>query len=148
MCGKRIGERLSQMVPLSGHDIEEILSEQDVSGKRFGDIALQLGLCRPEHVWRAWSSQLAESPQRVNLDEFGIDAQAVAHLPVEIAIRYKVMPVRVVWDELVLAIDEAAYPHLARELLRVLHENAKFILCDPRQIARAIQAYYLSSSAA
>src|SRR5690349_16209988 len=98
MSGKRIGERLSRMVPLSGHDIEEILSEQGSTGKRFGDIALQLGLCTPEHIWRAWSGQLAESPQRVNLEQFAIDSQAIAHLPVGIVVRYHVMPVRVLCD--------------------------------------------------
>jgi hypothetical protein len=149
MSGKRIGERLSNMVPLSGHDIEEILSEQSVTGNRFGDIALRLGLCSPEHVWRAWSSQLAEKPQRVNLDEFGIDAQAAAHLRREIAVRYHVMPVRVLGDELVIAVDEAAYPEVARQLLALLQTTRLiFVLSTHAEIARAIRTYYAQSSAA
>jgi type IV pilus assembly protein PilB len=148
MSGNRMGERLSRMVPLSGHDIEEILSEQSATGRRFGDIALQLGLCRPEHVWRAWSSQLAESPQRVDLNEFGIDAQAVAHLPANIAIQYHVIPVRVLSDTLVLAIDEAAYPEVAKRLISILRMKVQFVLSSHYQIAQAIRAYYAQSSAA
>jgi type IV pilus assembly protein PilB len=148
MSGKRIGERLSRMVPLSGHDIEEILSEQGVTGRRFGDIALQLGLCSPEHIWRAWSGQLAESAQRVNLDDFAIDAQAVTNLPPDVAVRYHVMPVRVLCDELVLAVDEAAYPQIADDLRRVLHHKLQFVLSSHRQISRAIRTYYPHSSAA
>ena len=148
MSGKRIGERLSNMVPLSGHDIEEILSEQNSTGKRFGDIALQLGLCSPEHVWRAWSSQLAENPQRVNLDDFAIDYQAVGCLPARIALRFHVMPLRVLGDELVIAVDESAYPEVARQLLQVLKHKAQFVLSSHHQIARAIRQYYSKSSAA
>ncbi|HEY7091324.1 MAG TPA: hypothetical protein VH518_24725 [Tepidisphaeraceae bacterium] len=148
MSGKRIGERLSNLIPLSGHDIEEILSEQGTTGKRFGDIAIQLGLCGPEHVWRAWSSQLAEHPQKVNLDEFGIDAQAVDYLPRSMALRYHVIPVRVLGDELVVAVDEAAYPMIRTEMGTEIRQNVIWVLSNHRQIARAIRAYYPQSSAA
>src|SRR5439155_6477219 len=53
----RIGELLSRMVPLSGHDVEEILQEQSATRRRFGEIALAWGLCKPEHVWDAWGQQ-------------------------------------------------------------------------------------------
>jgi hypothetical protein len=149
MSGKLIGERLSHMVPLSGHDIEEILSEQCSTGKRFGEVALQFGFCTPEHVWRAWSSQLAEKPQRVNLDEFGIDAQAVGYLPSEVALRYHSMPVRVLGDELVIAVVESAYPEVARQLLAILHTTKLiFVLSSHAEIARAIRTYYAQSTAA
>lgn len=148
MSGKRIGERLSSMVPLSGHDIEEILSEQGATGRRFGDIALQLGLCQPEHVWLAWSSQLAEKPQRINIDEVGIDAQAVAHVPREVAVRYHVMPLRVLGDCLVLAVDEAAFPLIQVELSSVLHEKVLFVFSRHHAIAKALRAYYPQANAA
>jgi type IV pilus assembly protein PilB len=148
MSGKRIGERLSNMVPLSGHDIEEILSEQGTTGKRFGDIAIQLGLCSPEHIWRAWGNQLAEKPQRRDLDEFGIDAQAVEHLPRQVAVRYHVIPVRMLGDELVIAVDEAAYPEVAKELIALLGSKLIFVLSSHTQIARAIRSYYPQCTAA
>ena len=148
MSGKRIGERLSGMIPLSGHDIEEILSEQGATGKRFGDIALQMGLCTPEDIWRAWSGQLAETPQRVDLDTFGVDAQAIAHLPINVALALHVLPVRVLGDELVIAVDEAAYPEVAKQLLAILRGKAQFVLSNHQQIARAIRRYYARSTAA
>jgi hypothetical protein len=148
MSGKRIGERLSHMVPLSGHDIEEILSEQGTTGKRFGDIAIQLGLCSPQHIWRAWSSQLLESPQRVNLDEFGIDAQAVAHVPESLALRLHIMPIRVLGPELVVAVDESAYSLVRDQLAKTLKDPVIFVLCSHQQISRALRLYYSRCSAA
>ena len=146
MTGKRIGERLSGTAGLSGHDIEEVLCEQGASGKRFGEIALQLGLCTPQHIWQAWGSQLAESPQRVDLDEFGIDAQAVVHLSADIAMRYHVIPVRLLGDELVLAVDQAAYPQIVTEMLLVLRSKARFVLSTHGQIAKALRIYYPQSA--
>ncbi|HMB95100.1 MAG TPA: hypothetical protein VKK61_03595 [Tepidisphaeraceae bacterium] len=136
------------MVQLSGHDIEDILSEQSSTGQRFGDIALQMGLCKPEDVWRAWSGQLDESPQRVNLEQFGVDSQAIEHLPLHLAIQYHIVPVRILADKLVVAIDEAAYPLLSPVLATVLERNLKFVLCTHREIATAIRSYYTNSLAA
>jgi hypothetical protein len=136
------------MVPLSGHDIEEILSEQGTTGRRFGDIAIQLGLCSPEQIWRAWSSQLLESPQRVNLDEFGIDAQAVGYLSESLALRLHVIPIRVLGPELVVAVDEAAYPVVRKELIESLKDPVIFVLCSHQQISRALRRYYPSCTAA
>src|SRR4051794_24590694 len=95
--GKRIGELLSQMVPLSGHDIDEILHEQSATRKSFGDIALSMGLCRPEHIWKAWCGQLLidTDPRRIDLERFGIDSQAVGCIPHETARRLNIIPVRV-----------------------------------------------------
>jgi type IV pilus assembly protein PilB len=148
MSGKRIGERLSNIIPLTGHDIEEILAEQSATGKRFGDIAIQLGLAAPEDVWRAWGTQLAEAPQRVDLHKFHIDSQAVMHIPSQIAIRYHIIPVRILDNELVIAVDESAYPDVVHELFGVINYKVKYILCSHRQIAESLRSYYPRASAA
>ncbi|HEY0009115.1 MAG TPA: hypothetical protein VGB55_10365, partial [Tepidisphaeraceae bacterium] len=54
----RIGQILSRSVPLTEHDLEEILQEQKVTRQRFGDAALALGMVQPKHVWDAWMQQL------------------------------------------------------------------------------------------
>ena len=74
----RFGELLGRMVELTGHDVEEILNEQEVTHRRFGEIAMSWGLCRPEHVWHAWASQVSEEGTRIDLDDFGVDSQALA----------------------------------------------------------------------
>jgi hypothetical protein len=144
MPAKRIGEILSRLVPLSLHDVEEILSEQSARPtRRFGDIGLSLGLCRPEHVWRAWTAQLSESPRPIDLDELGIDAQAMSHVSAEVARLLRVIPVRALGDEIVIATESA-------NLLAVAHALAQSVrlklivvaAADPAQLARAIEHYY------
>src|SRR5262249_32290829 len=101
----RIGQLLSKLVKITNHDIEEVLQEQAGSHQRFGDIALAWGLCRPEHVWQAWSEQVSDSLRTIDLDKIGVDTQAIAYLPRELAEHFCAMPIRMFGDTLVVAID-------------------------------------------
>src|SRR3954463_10033270 len=94
MSHRRIGQLLSTLVPLSDQDVEEVLEEQNLSRRRFGDIAVEWGLCKPGHVWKAWARQDDTPPLRVDLDKMGIDAQATANLSREMALRCGAMPIR------------------------------------------------------
>ena len=71
----RIGELLSQMVPLDGQDVDEILQEQGVTRRRFGEIAdvLQERQAAGLRVY----PRLAPPPARpagTGLDDFTVDA--------------------------------------------------------------------------
>src|SRR5215212_9298631 len=95
----RFGELLSRLVPLSGHDVEEILQEQTANRRKFGDIALSWGLCKPEHIWDVWAEQSAHGDHEfVDLEKAGVDAQAAALLPAEVARDLNVIPVRMASD--------------------------------------------------
>ena len=145
MATKRIGEILSQLVPLSGHDVEEILHEQAVSKTRksFGDIALAMGLCRPEHVWRAWCGQLIEGPPRkIDLDRTGVDTQALHHIAPELAEELNVVPVRVLGNVLIVAISSDAIGLAATKLPARVQKELRFAIAEPAAIRRAINKYY------
>lgn len=130
------------MAHLTGHDVEEILEEQTLSRRRFGDIALSWGLCQPEHVWNAWYSQLGEESVRVDLEETGIDAQAVMQVPAEVATQLSVIPVRWFADQLVVAVPDDAAPPAIDEIQRRLSANVRFVRADRAQILAAIETYY------
>src|SRR5439155_11209012 len=98
----RFGELLSRMVPLSGHDVEEILQEQSATRRRFGEIALAWGLCKPEHVWDAWCQQSTDGTETIDLDKVGVDTQAAAMLPAPVARQHHVIPLRVANESILL----------------------------------------------
>src|SRR5688500_12737145 len=101
----RIGELLTRIVPLSGHDVEEILEEQSGNRrKKFGEIALTWGLCRPEHVWDAWCQQASQEGETLDLDTIGVDARAAGLLPGHVARRLLAIPVRVAGDMALVAV--------------------------------------------
>ncbi|MBC8106093.1 MAG: hypothetical protein H7Z14_05850 [Anaerolineae bacterium] len=145
MATKRIGEILSQMVPLSLHDIEEILQEQNASNtkKSFGDIALSMGLCRPEHVWRAWCGQLVDGPPRkIDLDRAGVDTQALSCISPELAQELHVIPVRVLGNILIVAISADAIGLAATQLPSRVNKELRFAIADRSAIHRALAKYY------
>ncbi|HEX8325672.1 MAG TPA: hypothetical protein VF595_17340 [Tepidisphaeraceae bacterium] len=123
----QIGQILSQSVPLTDHDLEEILQEQKTTRQRFGDAALSLGKARPEQVWEAWLTQLQEGP--VDLTRVPPEDAAVAIVPAGLATFYNVVPLRVRGCELVVAavsLSDSAVVHLARRTgMRVIVAHAK-----------------------
>src|SRR5687768_13569909 len=102
-----IGKVLSKMGKLSDIDIDEILFEQAVTRKRFGDIAIGLGLCEPEDLCDAWCKQIEESGRRIDLHAIGIDPEAARCLAPDIARRLGVIPIRVLGSSVVLAASRA-----------------------------------------
>ncbi len=148
MSRKLIGAYLGRIVPLSNHDIAEIVEEQFTSGRRFGEAALALRHCRPQHVWKAWWEQLGESLQNVDLDVLGVDTQALAAVPASAARTFGVIPVRVVRDELVLAASSESITAAIEQLTAQLQKNIRFVQAPAEQIASAIERYYPNSPAA
>ena len=138
----RIGELLKQIVPLNDHDVDEILNEQEANGQRFGEVALSLGVCTPEHVWKAWCDQLTGELETVDLDQVGIDAQAVVHVPADVASEFRVIPLRLSSEELVIATADPSYRQALTEVPRRLGRRVKFVLAGAAEVDRAIRTYY------
>lgn len=137
-----IGQILCGMANMTAHDVEEILREQERNGRRFGQIALSWGLCRPEDVWEAWCRQLGDAGlQWVDLEELGIDARAAGRMQRETAMKYKVIPVRCA-KSLLLAAQEESVDSAMRELPAQFDQPLKFVLASSADIEQAIGRYY------
>jgi len=142
MDSLRIGELLRRMIPLSQHDVEEILSEQQASNRKFGDIALALGLCRPEHVWKAWMHQLETLTQRINVTAVGVDSQAIPLLSSRIAHKFVIIPLRSIEDQLLVA---AAHPLSEAEISEIeahCGRRIKLVLADEAEVQKHLHRYY------
>lgn len=142
---QRIGELLSRIIPLSEHDVEEILHEQAASNQKFGDIALQLGLCKPEHVLQAWLRQLETRTDRISVVRIGVDGQALVYLNREMALKHIALPVRAIGDEVLLAVAHIpSEDHLA-EIEKHSRMRVKLVLADESELKLAIDRYYPAS---
>lgn len=147
MSRARMGQLLERMGKLSGHDIDEILQEQASNGTKrpFGEIALTMGLCEPQHIWQAWASQVASGTlEKVNLYSLGVDAQAVSRVPREIASRFCAMPVRLVEGGIIIALSDPGHAPVFEELGGKVH----FVLAEAEQIRAMIERYYPSGTRA
>jgi hypothetical protein len=138
----RFGEFLRRLMPLSQHDIEEILQEQASSNRRFGEIAMAMGLATPEQVWRAWLDQLEGRTDRVALTDIGVDAQAVRHLPANLAWSKRVVALRCLDDHLVVAVDAPPEASTRATIERSTGKRVRFVMTDPRHLHAALDRYY------
>ena len=139
---QRIGELLSRIIPLSEHDVEEILHEQAASNQKFGDIALQLGLCKPEHVLQAWLRQLETRTDRISISRLGVDAQALIHLNRTLAVKHTALPVRAIGDEVLLAVAHIPTESHLAEIEKHARMRVKLVLADEAELKLAIDRYY------
>jgi hypothetical protein len=150
MSQARFGELLGRLVPLSRHDVEEILEEQSATSHRFGEIALSWGLCQPEHVWQAWCDQLLTQVQKVDLDRLGVDSQAAALVSRDTAVRLNLVPIRILGNHLVVAMSdtETDTARAAAELKLITDKTIRFVFASQSQVQKAIDSYYTASPAA
>lgn len=142
MSQARFGEFLGRLVNLSRHDVDEILEEQSSTRHRFGEIALSWGLCAPEHVWQAWCDQLLSQVQKVDLEKLGVDSQAAAMIPAELARRLCIIPIRCLGQQLIVATPGNSTEQIAAELRLVTDKTLRFVAADVEQIRCAISVYY------
>jgi hypothetical protein len=136
------GELLGRLVSISGQDVSEILEDQSASGRRFGEIAMAFGLCRPQDVWKAWWEQLNDPPETIDLSTTGIDSQAVGRIPAAVARDLGVIVLRAMDAQIVLAVSEDSLSRASRELPHHVAWQVKFVIADPADIQRAIAAHY------
>jgi hypothetical protein len=142
------GELLGRLVGLTRLDIDEILVDQKASHRRFGEIALSLGLCSPQHIWQAWCDQLLTQVQRVDLDALGIDAQAISMIDRDVALRLGAIPIRRLGKILVFAVSDPSTDRIAAELELITGKELRFVMADANQIQRAIATYFPAGPAA
>jgi hypothetical protein len=136
------GELLGRFVSISVQDVSEILEDQSVTGRRFGEIAMAFGLCRPQDVWQAWWEQLRDPPETIDLSTTGIDSQAIKRIRAQVARQFSVIPLRAMESQVVLAVGEDSFPRAIYELPRHVPDQIKFVIADPQDIQRAIDVHY------
>jgi hypothetical protein len=136
------GELLSRLVGLSDHDIAEVLADQAISHRRFGEIAMAFQWVRPQEVWQAWWAQLGQSTEEVALPAVGIDTQALGYVPRSVAEEYLVIPIRAYGDQLVLATTDRSQARAALHLPALLNKAIRFVVAPEAQIREAIGSLY------
>jgi type IV pilus assembly protein PilB len=143
-----IGQILRDMGVLTDTDVKEVLEQQERTGRRFGQIALAWGLATPEQIWAAWSKQLALQHQHVDLDEVGVDTNAVSRVSGVLARFYHIVPLRLWGDNLVVAMPTNTDHGDLSDLPALLGCRIHRCFCEPRQIDDYLDRIYGRAAAA
>jgi len=112
-----IGSVLYRSRIITEEDIRLALEEQRVSGCRFGEALVKLGIVRQEDIDWALSNQL-DIPY-VRLSEEIIDPGAIRLVPAELARKYNLIPIIRTGDELHIALADPLNKAAVEEVARV-----------------------------
>jgi hypothetical protein len=143
MCGLRIGEILERQGVLSRDQVSEILAEQRLSHRPFGDLAERLFGVDGRVIEDAWVRQYAEFAGVTDLRGVKVEAAALRLLNRRQAWQFKMLPLRKDEDgDLHIATDEE---HLVRGVnfaSRAIDDSVMFVLAESVQLREFLMRHY------
>ena len=137
----RLGQLLIEEQLITLEHLETALETQKETKQLLGAVLLGLNFIHEESVLlRVLAGQL--NVDHVNLKNMSLPQEAIASIPAQFAIHYKVIPVKLEKGTLTVATSCPLDIHLYDEVSLVATHRLKFILAGDRDILEAIRTYY------
>jgi type IV pilus assembly protein PilB len=139
-----LGALLVERGDLSGQQLRDALGAQTSTGKRLGEILVEVGVISE----RVLSSALAEQVglETVDLARARPDIAIVGLLTAEEARLWHALPLRKVGGRIDVAIADALDPELQSKLIARLHSPVRLLVAPAGDIAYAIERAYLNQA--
>ena len=142
----RLGELLIASGMLTQQQLEEGIAIQKGSGKRLGTVLQEHGFITEEGLIEALQMQLGI--EFVDLTKSNIPTELAQVLPKNIAKQYQVVPVKVVRDELYLAMQDPLNFYAIEDVRKATHKRIIPMVATASAIERSIQVLYGNEGAA
>jgi type IV pilus assembly protein PilB len=139
-----LGALLVERGDLSGQQLRDALGAQTSTGKRLGEILVEVGVISE----RVLSSALAEQVglETVDLARARPDIAIVGLLTAEEARLWHALPLRKVGGRIDVAIADALDPELQSKLIARLHSPVRLLVAPAGDVAYAIERAYLNQA--
>ena len=140
----RIGEILIQKKLIDWEQLTDALEEQKRTKELTGEILIRKGYVSRSLLYKALAEQY--NVRFVDLRRTKINPKAVEKIPGSIAEKYKIMPLEMVGDELILGISNPLLVWPEAELKQITKVSAiRTVLCLPEDIEEAIAKTYIKA---
>lgn len=138
---KRIGEMLVEDGVLSPAQLDAALQAQrSDTDARLGELIVRMGMAASEEIYRVLAHKFGMP--FVLLRNFFIDIECLNLVPVEIARRYKIVPLLIHEDRLVVAMDDPANTEALTLLRFMTRYHIEPTIATSDDLAWAIGKYY------
>lgn len=137
---RRLGEILIDSGAINQKQLEHALNEQKSSGKRLGETLVTLGYLTEKQILSTLEQQLGI--KYVNLSEEKIEREAIAAVPLFLAERYNVVPVRKEDTRLYLAMSDPTNFYAIDDVRMVSGLEVWPLLAETKDISLAINNNY------
>ncbi|GAB5496431.1 MAG: hypothetical protein Phyf2KO_15110 [Phycisphaerales bacterium] len=135
----RIGDILVEQGVLTEHMREEILEEQRVVGKPFGELAERMFGIDPSKVEDAWARQYEQIAGVYSFASGKPDDEALACVTARQAWQFKLLPVRFEHGELMMVTTRENLPRALRFAATQLTQVCFFVTTPADELAEALQ---------
>ena len=125
--------------------LEEVLQEQNRSGKTIGQILNDFGIVETETQLQIIASHLGT--EVVELGDTEIPPEVIALVPATTARMYQCVPLEDYGSVLRVALGDPLNPAIVDELGFVVRREVQVVVGDPQQIERLLNKYYPEDAA-
>jgi type IV pilus assembly protein PilB len=137
----RLGELLLREDRLSPEELSAALLERERSGKRLGQILVELGYVSSRELAKLLAEQ--HGLDFLDLEEAEIDPSVAKLLPEKYARRYGALPVKLLEDDLVLvAVEDPTNVVTSDDLRMALGMGVRFAVVDEIELEPRISRFY------
>ena len=121
--------------------VKRAFEEQQLTGKRLGEIVVGHGWVTPQDLAKALAVQ--NGLEYIDLSETNIETGVATLLPKELAVRYEALPVRFLSDDLLLvAVADPTDIGRADDLRLALGHNVRLAVSEAADLERTIKKLY------
>lgn len=146
MAYKRLGELLLAAGTITQEDLERGLALQKGTKERLGNVLINNGIITEGQLIEALQMQLGI--EYIDLTKINIPTELAQVLPKNIAKQYQVVPVRVVKDELYLAMADPMNFYAIEEVRKAVRKKVVPMVANASSVERSIQVLYGNEGAA
>ena len=146
MAYKRLGEVLIAAGVITEADLERGLALQKGSKECLGTVLIANGIITEEHLMEALQLQLGVD--FVDLTKVNIPVELAQLVPKNIARAHQVVPVKVMMDELYLAMSDPLNFYAMEEVQKAVRKKVVPVLATADAIEHAMQVLYGNEGAA
>jgi len=138
---QHLGSLLINRGVLSVDQVKQAFEEQQLTGKRLGEIVVGHGWVTPQELAQALAQQ--NGLEYVDLAELDLDFKVATLLPRDLAERYEALPVRRLGDDLLLvAVADPSNIAVADDLRLALGHNVRLGVSAPLDLEAGIKKLY------
>ena len=136
------GQTLVDQEVISKPQLEEAIHKQQttMSNRKLGEVLVRLGYITRRHISQGLAEQLGIPT--IDLDETEIPRKIVDKVPLNVALIYRIVPVRMENSTLCVATADPTDIDTLDNLERLLDIQVRPLLCTPDDIRQGLAKYY------
>jgi type IV pilus assembly protein PilB len=137
---KRLGEILVKEGLLTEEMLKQVLIDQKKTNSKIGQYLIRNGFVQERQIIDLLSRQLGISKYQLN--DFPLDLELMRYIPIEIAQKHQVVPLKVKGDLLMVAIADPLEVSILDTIEKISSMEVEPVICSESEINQLINSMY------